>query len=247
MNNIQFFEVGGAVRDSLLGISTKDIDFTVVIDAQDRTVAELFGAMRDEMVAQGFKPHKEDEKTFCIRARVPEGHPLRSRTKDADFVLARKDGPYSDGRHPDWVRPGTLQDDLARRDFTVNAIARDVEGKLIDPFDGQLDLDDGILRFVGDPGQRIIEDGLRVVRGLRFMVTKDLDPEPGTWSWMNGSTAAEALSLISIERINDEISRMFEFNSLAAIGVIDAVMPDVQDAIFRDGFHLTGSLKGREM
>ena len=129
-NDIHFFEVGGCVRDSLLGRNTKDIDFTVV--------APSFGAMRQHLLNEGFTIHVENPEFQTIRCGVPEGHVLRKRTKDADFVWARHEGPYSDGRHPDWVEPGTLLDDLERRDFTVNAIARGVDGHIIDPFDGQV-------------------------------------------------------------------------------------------------------------
>src|SRR5690606_30256826 len=116
MTAIQMFEVGGCVRDDLLGIPTKDVDFTVV--------APSFDAMRDHLIREGFRIHVESPEFVAIRAGVPEGHPLRERTKDADFVLARKDAPTGDGRRPDFVEPGTLMDDLARRDFTVNAMAR---------------------------------------------------------------------------------------------------------------------------
>jgi len=244
---METYLVGGAVRDEILGLPSKDYDFTVVLPAAGRNVEELFLAMRDELLAQGFKIHDEMPDKFVIRAGVPVGHPLRVHVRDADFVLAREDGPYSDGRRPDWVKPANLEADLGRRDFTVNAIAKDpVTGKLIDPFGGCTDIQRRLLRFVGDPERRIIEDGLRVVRGLRFLVTKGLDAEPATWSWMNSPTAVEAMSVISMERINDEISRMFEFDSIAAIAWMGQISPELAEVIFRGDFHLTGSLKQRK-
>ena len=161
---MQVYEVGGCVRDSLLGIPSKDVDFVCV--------AASYAAMRTWMVGQGFKLWLEKPEFVTIRASVPQNHPLRARTRDADFVLARRDAPSSDGRRPDWVEAGTLADDLARRDFTVNALARGEDGVIIDLFGGRDDLAAKTLRFVGEPMARIREDGLRVLRGFRFMVTK---------------------------------------------------------------------------
>src|SRR4051812_1141546 len=100
---IKFYEVGGCVRDELLGIPSKDIDFVVI--------APSFEAMRAHLLAEKFKIFVEKQEFVTIRASVPPGHPLRQRTRDADFVLARKDSPTSDGRRPDYVEPGTLEDD----------------------------------------------------------------------------------------------------------------------------------------
>lgn len=243
---VQFFEVGGCVRDEILGVPTKDIDFTVVMPPEGRTAEELYAAMGEALKAEGFIVHTETPDKFVMRARVPNDHPLRSRTKDADFVLARKEGPYSDGRRPDWVAPGDLVDDLARRDFTVNAIAKNpLTGQVIDPFNGRDDLvNEGLLRFVGIPEERIIEDGLRVVRGLRFLVTKGFDCDPATWEALNSDVAVTALRRISIERIYDEITRTFNHDTVAAVRLFAQTSDELQRAIFRNRLHLTGSLKG---
>jgi len=122
----QKFEVGGCLRDEFKGIPSKDVDFAVE--------APSFEAMRDELIEDGFEIFEERPEFFTIRAKVPKGNPLEDRTRVADFVMCRKDGPSSDGRRPDFVEPGTIFDDLARRDFTVNAIARNaITGEIIDP------------------------------------------------------------------------------------------------------------------
>ena len=195
---IRFYEVGGCVRDSLLGLPCKDIDFVVVAPSYD--------AMRNHLLEQGFKIYLESPEFVTIRCGVPVGHPLRARVKDTDFVLARKDAPTGDGRRPDYVEAGTLADDLARRDFTCNSIAKDpLTGELIDLHQGIPDLRQGLLRFVGDPNKRIEEDGLRVLRGFRFMITKGLKPTLETQTALLSAQAAERLQCVSIERVREEL------------------------------------------
>lgn len=233
---VEMFEVGGCVRDALMGRESKDVDFVVL--------APSFDAMRAALVADGFKVHVEKPEFVTIRAGVPAGHPLRERTKDADFVLARKDSATGDGRRPDFVEPGTLLDDLARRDFTVNAIARAQDGTLIDPFGGVEDIAARVLRFVGDPAERITEDGLRVLRGFRFMVTKGLTPAEGTLAALVSPLAVEMLAKVSVERIREEVERMFTFDTLATLDMVAHVMPpEMQEAIFSRGLRLSATLK----
>lgn len=232
---MEMFEVGGCVRDALMGKATKDVDFVVL--------APSFDAMRAALVADGFKIHVEKPEFVTIRAGVPAGNPLRERTKDADFVLARRDGPTADGRRPEFVEPGTLLDDLARRDFTVNAIAKSVDGTLIDPFDGVKDIRAGVLRFVGDPVERITEDGLRVLRGFRFMVTKGLRPTPDTLSALTRPLATDMLARVSVERIRDEMERMFAFDTGAALDVVAMMPREMRDTVFSRGLRLSATMK----
>lgn len=234
---MEFFEVGGCVRDEMMGLQTKDVDFVVL--------APSFDAMRGELERQGFTIHVENPEFVTIRAGVPSGHVLRERTKDADFVLARKDSASGDGRRPDSVEPGTLLDDLSRRDFTVNAIARAADGTLTDPFNGASDIAKRILRFVGDAEQRISEDGLRVMRGFRFMVMKDFEPTNETLRVMTSPLAVEMLSKVSTERIQGELDRMFRFDTLATLDVISHEMPvEMRDVIFSNGLRLSATMKG---
>lgn len=238
-NNISIFEVGGCVRDELLGVPTKDIDFTVV--------APSFDAMRNHLLDEGFRIHTENPEFFTIRAGVPEGHKLREVTKDADFVWARREGPSSDGRHPDWVEPGSLADDLARRDFTVNALARttegDMAGLIIDFHDGIADLQHRKLRFVGDPIERIREDGLRVLRGFRFMVTKGFTPDQETWDALTSDSAAEMLQCVSVGRIQGELDRMFQHDTIASFDLLSKAGDAIREAIFRDGLRLAATMR----
>ncbi len=236
MNEIRFFEVGGAVRDKFLGLPVKDVDFTVV--------APSFEAMRQRLVDDGFKIYQERPEFVTIRAGVPQNHKLRERVKDADFVLARKDGTYTDGRRPDSVEPGTLHDDLARRDFTINAIAICcTTGAVIDPFGGREDLHKRILKFVGNPQDRIREDGLRVLRALRFVVTKYLDMDPLTRHHINSNLAADMLLKVSIERVREELERMLAFDTPCTLLLLDQLPVLVRHAIFRDGLRFSATLK----
>jgi tRNA nucleotidyltransferase (CCA-adding enzyme) len=243
MTTFQFYEVGGCVRDSLLGLSSKDVDFSVVApEGAFSTADSAFLAMEAQLTEQGFQVFESRREFLTIRARVPKGHALESRTAVADFVLARRDGPYSDGRRPDWVAPGTLADDLARRDFSVNALARGVDGTLIDLFGGVEDLSASLLRFVGDPTNRIAEDGLRVVRGFRFYITKGLDIEAETWKALISEFAAEKLSKVSVERVREELNKMFRANTLHSLRLLGELPQHTQEAIFRDGLRLDATM-----
>lgn len=234
---MKFYEVGGAIRDELLGIQTKDIDFAVV--------APSYGAMVEDLKLRGFKIFLETPQFFTVRAQVPPTESkLFQRSKVADFVLCRKDSSQSDGRRPDYVEPGTLYDDLSRRDFTINAMARDTEtGDLIDPFDGRTDLNNRALRFVGKPRQRIEEDGLRVLRGYRFMITKDLVAVGETYSALTDTFAAEMLMKVSIERVREELEKMFNHDTLTSMALLQNMGYKLRHAIFRDGLRLAPTLK----
>jgi tRNA nucleotidyltransferase/poly(A) polymerase len=221
---MQMFMVGGAVRDELLGVPSKDIDFTVVLDEQDRWINDSafyndpFMCMDLQLERMGFEIFLRTPEFLTIRARFPK-HSEHSRLT-ADFVLARKESDYTDGRRPDKVIPGTLEDDLARRDFTMNAIAKDSDGNLIDPFDGQTDIERRLIRAVGSPYERLTEDALRAVRALRFSVTKGFTIDPVLDTAMCDGEVMRALGKISDERIQAELSKMFRFDTVASIRAI---------------------------
>ena len=164
----EFFEVGGCVRDELIDPNTdvKDVDFTVVCHGNDGR--DPFLNLVGHLESEGFKIWQLRPEFLTIRAQVPEDHVLRSRTRDADFVLARKDVDCSGGRMATTVASGTLDDDLGRRDFTMNAIAKNVAGELMDPFNGQADIASKTIRFVGDPMTRIEEDAIRIQTQIGF-------------------------------------------------------------------------------
>lgn len=234
---IRLYEVGGCVRDELMGLKSKDVDFAVE--------APSFAAMLAHIERDlGLKVFLAKEEFLTIRAGVPEGHKLRARCKDADFVLCRKDGPSTDGRRPDFVEPGTILDDLARRDFTVNAMAKDpFTGELIDPHNGRFDLIGHTLRFVGDPMVRIREDGLRVMRALRFEITKGLRLDNPSHRAVYSDEAAEMLKKVSVERIKDELEKMFLHDQMRTLRLMADFNCYFQQAIFRGGLRLTPTLK----
>jgi len=151
--------VGGAVRDELLGLLSKDLDFVVL--------APSFDSMRDDLLAQGCKIFVEKPEFLTIRCKHPK-------LGCVDFAVARKDGIYTDGRRPDHTEiADSLIEDLARRDFTCNAIAKDITtGEIVDPFDGQAAIRNYSLRCVGSARERLSEDKLRAFRAIRFAITK---------------------------------------------------------------------------
>ena len=148
----QAYLVGGCVRDSLLGRKPQDYDLCT--DATPEEIAKVFS--RYELVRNG-------EKHGTIG--VIMGGTLY------EITTFRTEGGYQDNRHPDWVRfVRDVEDDLARRDFTINAMAYNPKEGYVDPWGGQKDLEDGVIRAVGDPDTRFTEDPLRILRGLRFAV-----------------------------------------------------------------------------
>lgn len=238
-----FFEVGGAVRDDLLGLDSKDVDFTVVADGATGSAEETFTEMVAHLEAEGFKVFVQSPEFLTARAKVPAGHELEGRTDVADFVLARLDGPSSDGRRPDFVKPGTLADDLARRDFTVNAMARTVDGSLVDPHGGKDDLEVMALRFVGDPMERVREDGLRVLRAFRFMVTKGFVATDETLAVLTSVEAAEMLGRVSKERVRDELDKMFRVDTLGTLDLLGTLPKHTVAAMFPEGLRLAPTMK----
>jgi len=233
---MRFYEVGGCVRDQLMGLTSKDVDFAVE--------AESFEAMEAELRKRGFKIFLSTPEFLTIRAQVPaHEEKLRARSKDADFVLCRKDSATGDGRRPDFVEPGTILDDLARRDFTMNAIAVDVEtGDMIDPHNGRHDIKQNLLRFVGDPYKRINEDGLRVLRGLRFLITKGLQAEMETGDALISFDSHKMLMKVSIERVREELEKMFNYDTIASLELLHGY-PNLLPAIFREGLRLAPTLR----
>jgi tRNA nucleotidyltransferase (CCA-adding enzyme) len=177
--------VGGCVRDLLRGQAAKDWD--VATDALPEEVQRLFRKVIPTGIEHG---------TVTV---LIKGTPY-------ELTTLRGEGAYDDGRHPnEVVFLDDIVDDLARRDFTVNAIAIDpVDGRLIDPFDGQRDLERQLMRAVGDPLQRFTEDGLRILRGARFAATLGCDIEPATLAAMGSPEAIDTFRRVSAERVHDE-------------------------------------------
>lgn len=246
MTNI--YLVGGAVRDNIMGKVPNDWDFTVV--------SESFDTMREFLTANHFNIFLETPEYFTIRARFPRNAPeffpglfpgesnFIKRPPTADFVLARKEGQYTDGRRPDSVEIGSLHDDLARRDFTVNAIAMDEEGLLIDPFGGANDINLKVLRAVGNAEDRIREDALRAVRAVRFCVTKDFDMDGELEFTLASDWLPELLASVSAERRREELLKMFRHDMWASLHWLEHLSAEFKEALFAGGIWLEPTLKG---
>jgi tRNA nucleotidyltransferase/poly(A) polymerase len=254
---MKMYEVGGCVRDEILGVPSKDIDFSVVLEDSDMTIDPPFRIMVKELERMGFKIFLETPEFLTVRAQFPPSYDFSTfdansnrpnweqrKGLTADFVLARKEGEYTDGRRPDKVTPGTLEDDLARRDFTMNAIAKDVDGSYIDPFNGQADIAAGLIRAVGDPCERILEDALRAVRALRFSVTKGFTIEPVlSQTLMFETDIFNALrEKISDQRIQEELSKMFRFDTTSSLGILNRY-EGLTNAMFAGNVSLDATLK----
>lgn len=182
------YAVGGCVRDSLLGQTPHDWDLCT--SATPEQVLELFG------------------KAHCIPTGLQHGTvTVKHGGEMYEITTFRTEGAYSDGRHPDHVAfVPDVKEDLARRDFTINAMAYNAEEGLIDPFGGQSDLAAGIVRAVGEPQRRFEEDALRILRLYRFAARFRFAIDPAT------GQAARALcrhlDCVSEERIAEELSRL---------------------------------------
>jgi tRNA nucleotidyltransferase/poly(A) polymerase len=235
------FKVGGCVRDKFLGVHSKDIDFTFVLDELDQTVEQGFQIMTEWMTERGFEIFLSTPDCFTIRARFPKDHQFTGMV--ADFVMARKEVGYVEGTRRPILELGTLHDDLLRRDFTVNAIAESVDGEIIDPFGGVADLKLGILRTPLPAEQTMMEDPLRILRALRFKITKGFSIHDDIWLAMAQPEILEKLkTTVSAERIRDEVFKMMKQDTPLTIKVLSLVdtqsIPGFIDLVFGRGLWL---------
>ena len=176
------YAVGGAVRDGLRGVPSGDWD--VATDAPPDAVQAIFPRTHPIGLEHG---------TVGVRAA---GETVEVTTYRTDVA--------TDGRHAEVRFGATLEEDLARRDFTINAVAWDpVSGEIVDPHGGRADLAAGVLRTVGDPDRRIPEDYLRILRGFRFAARFDLAIEPATRAAL--ARHAPGVTRLSGERVRDEL------------------------------------------
>lgn len=182
------YAVGGCVRDSLRGVAPHDWDFTT--SAMPQEIEQVFSDYRTVSVG----------KKYGTVAVIAGGELY-------EITTFRIDGEYSDSRHPDEVCfSRRLSDDLARRDFTVNAMAYNDEDGLVDLYGGREDLKNGVIRCVGDPSQRFSEDALRILRALRFAATLGFTIEPSTSDAI--LRKRKLLSDIAGERIREELLKL---------------------------------------
>ncbi|HEY2494310.1 MAG TPA: CCA tRNA nucleotidyltransferase, partial [Paenibacillus sp.] len=182
--------VGGCVRDELIGRPVHDMDMTT--SALPDMMIELF----DHTVPTGIS-----HGTITV---LLHGHAF-------EVTTFRIDGTYKNHRRPEEVTfVQEVVEDLRRRDFTMNAIARDVKGHYIDPFAGQQDVERGIIRCVGDPEERFEEDALRMVRCIRFASVFDYRITHNTWKGLRKKR--DKLAFIAMERIRVELEKVIAGN-----------------------------------
>ena len=182
------YAVGGCVRDSLLGRTAHDWDLCT--SALPQQVMELFGAKQ------------------CIPTGLQHGTvTIKYGGQLYETTTFRTEGSYTDGRHPDEVQfVPDVREDLARRDFTINAMAYNEAEGLVDPFGGQADLQNGLLRAVGEPQQRFTEDALRILRLYRFAARFGFALDAATAR--AARQLAPHLDCISAERIQEELAKL---------------------------------------
>ncbi len=204
------YVVGGCVRDSLLGLTPHDWDLCT--SALPQQVMELFGAQR------------------CIPTGLQHGTvTVKQSGALYEITTFRTEGTYTDGRHPDEVHfVPDVREDLARRDFTINAMAYNEKEGLVDPFGGQADLQSGIVRAVGVPRQRFTEDALRILRLYRFAARFGFAIDPPT------AQAAQELcahlDCVSVERIEEELAKLLSAPAPAAYldeKILGVVFPEL--------------------
>lgn len=220
--------VGGCVRDHLMRIKPKDYDITT-------------NATPDEIIS--LFPKTFYENTYGTVGVVTCGEELGiictdETVKIVEVTPYRLESSYSDNRHPDEVKWGEfIEDDLKRRDFTVNAIAYNpTTGELVDPYNGQNDIKDKIIRAVGDPDERFQEDALRLMRAVRFVSQLDFDLESVTRESIRLN--ADRLKAISIERIRDEFVKLIMtaypmrgIVTLSELGLLIYIVPELEKGV----------------
>ena len=243
----KIFEIGGCVRDELLGLHTKDIDFTVVIDqrGENLSVDEGWAFMKHFLLNEGFKIFLETKDCFTIRAMFPKGHQHEGLV--ADFVMARKEVGYIPGTRKPILELGSLEDDMIRRDFTVNAMAKDEHGEIIDLFNGQQHLKWKLLMTPLDPMTTLMDDPLRLLRALRFSITKGFTIDGAVWRAMFQPNLMDKLeNVVSQERIREEVTKMMKHDTLSSLRLfqeIDKREPRLLEIIFGGDMWLLPSTK----
>lgn len=213
-NGFKAYLVGGAVRDMILG--KKGHDYDLATNATPKQVMGIFKKVIPTGIAHG---------TVTI-------HIFGMQIETTTF---RTEADYTDGRHPDSIKfATTIEEDLSRRDFTMNAIAADLEsGELTDPFDGQKDIRNKIIRTVGEPQERFAEDGLRPVRAVRFSGQLGFSIEEKTLAALSEPEVLKKTASISVERFRDEFCKMLlcerpsdSLKLLEKTGILNIFIPE---------------------
>ena len=209
------YAVGGCVRDACLGLTPHDYDLcTAALPEETQAVFA--------------------ERKLVLAGKKHGTVGVVTENGVVEITTFRTEGTYNDNRHPDWVAfVPEIEKDLARRDFTVNAMAYSPTRGFADPFGGRTDLESGILRAVGDPAQRFQEDSLRILRGVRFAVRYGLTPEAQTMDAM--VSQAHLMDNLARERVFEELCKLLPLvtaeDLLAYAPILAAVIPELAPTI----------------
>lgn len=228
--SFRFYEVGGKIRDELLGLESKDIDY-VAVPNEDRitkntSAEEAFNLLVEDIKLRGYEIYLITPRAYTIRAKMAAGAVV------ADFVLARKEIGYVKGTREPIVVPGTLHDDLARRDFTVNAIAKcTLTGDYIDPFEGQWDIKAKLLRTPIKGEITFDDDPLRLLRAIRFAVTKGFSISSDIQGLLTNFDYNKKFHVVSEERIREELYKSFKYDTIATLKWLES-FPEIREYIF---------------
>lgn len=214
-NGFSAYAVGGCVRDYLLGRTPEDYDLCT--NATPEQMQQIFSDYR--LVLAG-----EKHGTITV---ICQDTPV-------EITTFRTEGGYVDHRHPDWVcYESSIEADLSRRDFTINAMAYSPTRGLADPFGGQTDLKSGVLRCVGDPHRRFNEDALRILRGVRFAVRFSLTPENSTMQAM--VDLAPLMDSLARERVFTELCKLLPLINARQLtqyrGILSQIIPELTPMI----------------
>jgi tRNA nucleotidyltransferase/poly(A) polymerase len=217
----KFYEVGGKIRDEILGLQSKDVDYVAVpsesLLEKYKSAHEMFVVLETFLLNEKFEIFLSTPDCFTIRAKFPKDHKYQG---VADFVMARKEIGYVEGTRTPIVVPGTLKDDLERRDFTVNAMAKGDDGKIIDLFDGMNDLKRMVLITPLPPEQTFNDDPLRVLRAVRFAITKGFSLKFLDY-YINNYDYENKMSVVSTDRIREELYKCFKHDTMGTLDMLN--------------------------
>lgn len=238
MEKFKLYKVGGCVRDTLLGLKSKDIDYSFIFEEIDTTITpdEYFIKMKNILESIGVEIFQLRPDCFTIRGRL--------NGESVDYVMGRKETyPNPKSRIP-LVEMGNLYEELRRRDFTVNAIAEDEDGNLIDPFNGVKDIKDKILKCPINAKTSFNDDPLRMLRALRFAITKGfkMSSEVSMVILADEDMWEKFSKVVSQERIREEVFKMFKHDTIEALDLLCTLQMNspvnVMEKIFANGMWL---------
>jgi tRNA nucleotidyltransferase/poly(A) polymerase len=228
----KFYEVGGKVRDEILELSSKDVDYVAVPKEELLSTVEkaedMFSMLESFLRVEKFEIFLVTPDCFTIRAKFPAGHKYSG---VADFVMSRKEIGYIPGTRTPIVKPGTLFDDLQRRDFTLNALAKDEDGTIIDFFGGIEDLKKNRLKTPLDCKVTFDDDPLRILRAIRFCITKGFWIGPYMDGVIQDYDYEGKMGVVSMERIREELFKCFKHDTLKTLKTLHEY-PALRNYIF---------------